>query len=146
MRRVKISRGDNEGNDPVSVDEAVMAISIGGQYPNVRSADDLYNVTRGTWRVNREHASKANYAFAVYKGIIKEVYKIDFWRPATREIYVFFANLAGRPEDSVPQVVDDRRSEFVGMVAPEPVRQKYVGRRLPRRFYGFPVLYFNCGD
>lgn len=38
---MKIPRGNDEGNDPVSVDEAVMAISIGGQYPNVRSADDL---------------------------------------------------------------------------------------------------------
>jgi hypothetical protein len=126
------------------VDDPVVAISIAKQYPNVKNDDDLYNVTRGTWRVNRGRASKAEYAFAVYKGIVKEVYKIDSWRPATREIYVFFAKLAGKPESSVPQVINDGRSEFVGKVAPEAVRQKYVSRRLPRRFFGFPVLYFNC--
>jgi mRNA-degrading endonuclease RelE of RelBE toxin-antitoxin system len=133
--------------ETASIDDPLVAISVARQYPNVKNDDDLYNITRGTWKVNRGgRASRAEYAFAVYKGLIKEVYNIDSWRPATREIYVFFAKLEGKPESSVPQVINDGRSEFVGKVAPEPVRQKYVGRRLPRRFFGFPVLYFNCGN
>jgi hypothetical protein len=71
----------DELNEIARIDEPVMAIIIGGQYPNVRNADDLYNVTRGTWRIDKQRAERAGYAFAAYKGVIKEVYTIAEWRP-----------------------------------------------------------------
>jgi hypothetical protein len=126
------------------IHEPVMAISIGGQYPNAKNARDLYNVTRGAWRIDRQRAEMAEYAFAVYKGVIKEVYKIDEWRPASPELYGILERLAGRQADDSPVKGDDTRSEFAGVLAPEAVRKKYVGKRLPKRSYGSPILYFNC--
>ena len=43
---------------------------------------ELYEVTRGCWKVDVKRAEKADYAFCIYKGIIKEVYKIKEWLPA----------------------------------------------------------------
>jgi hypothetical protein len=134
----------DEPKDVARIDEPVMAISIGGQYPNVRNADDLYNVTRGTWRINKQRAESAEYAFAVYKGEIKEVYKIDEWRPSSRELYAFFDRLAGYEPRELPPDFNDGRSEFVGELASQDIREKYVGKRLPKRSYGAPILYFNC--
>jgi hypothetical protein len=42
---------------------------------------ELYDATRGVWRVNPSR-HKAKYAFAVYEGIVKEVYEIKAWFPA----------------------------------------------------------------
>lgn len=126
------------------IDEPVMAISIGGQYPYAKNDRDLYHATRGAWRIDRRRAEMAEYAFAVYKGVIKEVYKIDEWRPASPELYGILQWLAGRQDDDSPVEGDDTRSEFVGTLAPESIREKYVGKRLPKRSYGSPILYFNC--
>jgi serine/threonine protein kinase len=137
----------NSGKDSLKVariNDPVMAISIGGQYPNARNDRDLYHATRGAWRIDRRRAETAEYAFAVYKGIVKEVYKINEWRPASPELYGILERLAGRQDDESPVEGDDTRSEFVGGLAPEAIREKYVGKRLPKRSYGSPVLYFNC--
>jgi hypothetical protein len=146
-KRIEDEIGIDDTDDSIEVariDEPVVAISIGGQYPNSKNADDLYNITRGTWRIDRQRAKRAKYAFAVYKGVIKEVYKIVEWRRASRELYAFFARLAGSQPSELPPDFDDGRSEFVGELAPEAVRQRYVGRQLPKRHSQNPILYFNC--
>ena len=53
------------------IDEPVVAININRQYPRAKNAEDLYQATRSMWRLNREHAGKAQYAFAVYQSDIK---------------------------------------------------------------------------
>lgn len=129
---------------PMRIDEPVVAININKGYPKAKTASDLYNITRGTWRINRQRAASAKYVFAVYKGVVREVYKIDAWRPASRELYEFFARLGGSTPGDLPPDFDDGRSEFIGELAPEDIRNKYVGRQLPERFFQFPIRYFNC--
>lgn len=60
------------------------------------------------------------------------------------ELYGILERLAGRQDDESPVKGDNTRSEFVGGLAPEDIREKYVGKRLPKRSYGSPILYFNC--
>ncbi|MXW42550.1 MAG: hypothetical protein F4138_02510 [Acidimicrobiia bacterium] len=43
------------------------------------SAEELYDATRGWWRLGPRR-NNADYAFAVDKGIIHEVYRINSWR------------------------------------------------------------------
>src|ERR1051326_4970494 len=71
---------DDELRVPTTeIDEPVIAININQQYPHAKNADELFKCTSGIWRVSREHANKARYAFAVYQGVIKEVYEIEEW-------------------------------------------------------------------
>jgi uncharacterized protein len=128
----------------VSIDEPVVVININQQYKHVENAEDLYNCTRGIWRLNRKRAGKAQYAFAVYQGVIKEVYEIDKWIPvsqATRDYWKERENSQGR---YFPPEIHDGRSEFTGKLAPETIRKKYVGRRMPVRLGQNPIRYFNC--
>ncbi len=42
---------------------------------------ELYETTRGIWRVGRRR-EKAEYAMSVVSGVVLEVYRIEQWYPA----------------------------------------------------------------
>ncbi|MCA1613288.1 MAG: hypothetical protein LC800_03840 [Acidobacteria bacterium] len=126
-----------------SINEPVVAIIINRQYKRVKNEDDLYQATRSMWRVNIGRANKARYAFAVYQGEIKEVYEVDVWEPASEATRQYWRKREHLQGDDF-QDTHDGRSEFIGRVAPEEIRKKYVGKRIPTRSYGVPILYFNC--
>ena len=126
------------------IDEPVIAININQQYPHVRNAEDLYNATRGIWRVSLERANKANYAFAVYKGVIKEVYEIDKWIPASKDTREYWKERESAQGKYFPPEVHEGRSEFIGKLAPEVIRKKYLGQRLPVKSTQNPIRYINC--
>jgi hypothetical protein len=118
----------------VHIDEAVIAINIPGTHRHGMNARDLYDCTRGTWRVSREHAEKAQYAFAVFQSVIREVYEIDEWLPSGSTDYT-------RQFDPSTQ---KNRFEFVGKVARDEIRDKYVGKRVPEPHGQNPIRYYNC--
>lgn len=127
-----------------NVDEPVVAINIAEQYPLVRNSDDLYNRTRGFWRIKKESAEKANFAFAVYKGVVKEVYEINRWEPAKVQTgQISLSKLNSRIVET-GTTVNFGRYQFVGKVAQESVRNKYLERHIPIVHGQSPILYFNC--
>ena len=126
------------------INDPVIAISINEQFPHCEAADDLYTCTRGLWRLNRTRAEQAKYAFAIYEGEIKEVYEIEQWFPATQafsDYWVARLKSQGRPISPDEHI---GRYEFAGRLAPEQIRQKYVGKKIPKRHSGNPIMYFNC--
>lgn len=135
--------GDSDSALTANIDEPVVAISINRQYPRAKSAEDLYQATRSMWRVNRVRADRARYAFAVYQGEIKEVYEIERWLPATESTRRYWRERENLQGDNF-QETHDGRSEFIGNVAPEAIRKKYVGKRVPERYWGQPIRYYNC--
>jgi len=114
----------------VHIDEPVVAICINGSYSDERNRRDIYKCTRGTWKVSRNRADRARYALAVYHGVILEVYQIYQWHDA------------GTTGDSFGPAPG--RSEFVGRLAPDNIRDKYRGKHMPDRFYGNPIRYYHC--
>jgi hypothetical protein len=81
--------------------EPVMLITVNRLYRRGMNASELYEITRGNWVVGTRR-NKARYAFAVYHGIIREVYEIEEWFPA----------VAWRDEQKTKQ-----RWRFTGKVA-----------------------------
>jgi hypothetical protein len=63
------------------ITDPVVAICINQQFEYCSNSSDLYECTRGLWRLSRKRAEKAQYAFAVHQGGIKEVYEIEEWVP-----------------------------------------------------------------
>ena len=96
---------------------------------------ELYEVTRGYWKVDVKRAEKADYAFCIYKGIIKEVYKIIEWLPA-----------GTIPKPTLPDAETPAdRFEFVGEIAEENIRDKYIEKpiaNLYRKGEANPIKYF----
>jgi hypothetical protein len=130
----------------VSIDEPVIAININRQFPHVRSAEDLYQCTRGFWRLNMQRAEKAKYAFAVYQGLVKEVYEINRWLPASDELTEYFSEKSKSLGNEGKLEKPRGRYEFIGKLAPESIRQKYVGHRMPVAQTQNPIRYFNCSN
>lgn len=94
----------------------------------------LYSTTRAAWKLSLNSAEKARYALAVNKGIVVEVFLIDKWLQANRE------NFPELLENDIPG-----RFGFVGQVAPDEVREKYIRHRMPPKPKGAanPIRYFN---
>ena len=112
------------------IDDNIMLIKINQLYRNDMSATELYDAVRGFWRVDPEHARKADYALAVYKGMVLEVYRIVDWYPA-------HTTLMERPHIDPNHFIDtythndpelSERYEFVGRIADEQTRGKYINR------------------
>ena len=78
---------------------------------------ELYENTRGAWKVGARR-EKAEYAFAVFQGIVREVYKIHQWLPAGTLPYNYV--------DS-SKMKGLGRWEFEGKVADD-IRLFYVGK------------------
>ena len=87
------------------------------------SASDLYDATRASWKLGprRKHAK---YALAVFEGIVREVYEITEWLPAGSTFN------SRNPRG----VSSPKRWEFVGRLAPEAVRRRYLNRDVRRYF------------
>src|SRR5215212_2726462 len=95
------------------IDDTVVAININQTYRQGISVGDLYDCTRGIWRLSRTRAGGAQYAFAVYQSEIKEVYEVERWLPAGSTKYQ-------RRQFTPSQLMD--RYEFVGNVARDEIR------------------------
>ena len=121
--------------EPVSIEDPVLLIRINQQYRHGMPAKELYEATRGIWKLGTRR-EQAKYAFAVFESVVREVYEINKWYPAGTLKY---------ETRTVPQT--DGRWEFEGRVAPETVRARYVGHSvaayLPQGAQN-PVRYVNC--
>ena len=129
----------------IKIDDPVVVINIHEQFPYVQNARDLYECTRGSWRMSPERAGRARYFFAVYQGVIKEVYEVHECIPTTLETKEYWRRrILSQGKGHIPPAVEEGRAEFHGQVASDDVRAKYVGRHVPVRLTQNPVRYFNC--
>jgi hypothetical protein len=79
---------------------------------------ELYDATRSAWKVGPLRID-VKYAFAVYGGVVREVYQIKEWLPAGS---TFLVRHEGK---SNPR---PGRHEFVGTIAPTPIRELYLNK------------------
>lgn len=115
------------------VDEKAIAVKVNKTYREGMSAGELYDCTRGIWRIRKNRRKGVEFAFALYHGIVKEVYEIEDWFDELTTEYKF------RKPDPTEK---GARSEFVGKVADDKIREKYVGKYLPTG--NNTIQYFNC--
>ena len=87
-----------------------MIIKVKDYWLNQRK--DRYECTRYAWRVKRENAKKYPYVLSVTRGIVREVYKVDEWHESDIE----------------------GRSEFVGHIAEDEVRNIFINKKIPEAY------------
>lgn len=63
----------------ITITEPVILITLNRYYQHGMSAADLYEYTRGNWVIGKRGRIHAKYGFAVFRGIIREVYQILRW-------------------------------------------------------------------
>jgi uncharacterized protein len=116
---------------PADVTEKCVAININQTYKPDMTERELYECVRGIWPVGPDR-DKADYALAIFQGVILEVYKISRW-------------FEGGAVFSERKFGENNRYEFVGNVDAE-LSKKYKGKSLPNHFKKgarFPVQYLN---
>lgn len=107
---------------PCGINDPVLLIRINKKYRHGMPATELYEVTRGVWKlgIKREYAK---FAFAVFEGIVREVYVINSWHPAGSTSY---------ETRSVSDVTLPGRWEFIGQIAHDDIRNKYFGHSVAK--------------
>ncbi|MHB1357539.1 MAG: hypothetical protein ACYCZF_16340 [Anaerolineae bacterium] len=115
----------------VTITHKAILFNLARLYQNDMTPLQLYEAVRGTWIVG-ERRYGAEYAMAVYKGIVREVYKIDQWYPA--------GTLEYKTRDSSLFKMDNRY-EFTGEVADD-IRDEYVDFYIGKSGQN-PIRYMN---
>jgi hypothetical protein len=121
---------------PVAVRVAALLIRINRLYRHDMTPVELYEATRGTWKLGSRRTS-ARYAFAVFEGVVREVYEIDAWHRAGTTPYC--------TRDAAKLKLD--RWELTGHPAADSIRAEYVGGSVAsyfRRGQQTPTVYVNC--
>ncbi len=120
-----------------TITEAAILLRIPVLYDEGMSPDELYEATRGVWRVGSRR-NDARLAMAVFDGTSREIYAIDSWQPAGT------ANYQSRRQ---ADVLRPGPWESVRRIAPASLRSRYIDRSVASYFrHGNqnPVDYVNC--
>lgn len=126
---------------PVNITHSVSLIRIARLFQYGMSADELYDVTRGIWKLGKRR-NHVQYAFAVFEGVVREVYRIKSWRQAPKAR--FKTNIHKQNQPKLLAAKD--RWVFTGTVAGEAVRSLYKGRSVASYFRTGsrnPIKYVN---
>lgn len=122
--------------EPITIVDSSVLIRISQLFRYSMSEIEIYDYTRGYWKINIERAAAAKYAFAVYEGIIQEVYTIMQWVEA--------GSTLNTRTDQYPV---HGRYEFIGNLAPSEIRTKFKYKSVEQYFQKGninPILYVNC--
>jgi hypothetical protein len=126
----------------VEIVEPSILIRINQAFRYSMSEIELYDYTRGQWVLNPNTAKDARYGFAIYKGIVQEVYEILNWYEAGKTLNVRknFKYIE-RADEAI-----EGRYEFIGNIAPEEIRKKYKYKSVEHYFKkgnSNPIMYLN---
>ena len=103
------------------ITDNVVIIKVNKSYHDDMSPLELYDITRGCWKRKIESVKEADFALSVSDSIVREVYRIDNWKPS---IEVIRETVPNNPE------TEHERITFSGEVAAEDVRNKYLGKNV----------------
>ena len=120
----------------IDIIEPSMFIRINQMFRYSMSEMELYDYTRGQWKINVERAKNAKYAFAIYDGIIQEVYSVYTWIEAGKIL-----------NTRIDKHIPEDRFEFIGNIAEEEIRNKYKYKSVEHYFKrgnANPIMYLNC--
>ncbi len=116
-----IISGGNVFLELSDITDDVLIIKVNKSYREGMAPLELYDVTRGCWKRKIESVSKAEYALSVSDGIVREVYRIDNWKPSNE---VKRETIANNPD------TEKERITFTGEVADDVIRNKYIGKNV----------------
>lgn len=121
----------------LNIREPALLIRIAALYRPNLTDEELYEATRGVWRLG-ERKNRVDLAFSVAEGHVLDVFSICGWHPAGSTSY------RTRPHKDVNI---NGRWEFVGVRAPDDLRDQYLGgsvRHYWKQGASNPVLYINA--
>lgn len=95
----------------VKVEDPMILININNNFQRNLSTEEIYEVTRKSWKISMKSVANIKIACAVYRGIIREVFVINKW---------------------LPSLENNGRFEFEGVVASKNIREKYLNKSVAK--------------
>ncbi|HET8865174.1 MAG TPA: hypothetical protein VFM80_05705 [Gracilimonas sp.] len=129
--------------EEVEIEEPSILIRINQAFRYSMEEVELYDYTRGQWKINPKRAEDVKYAFAVYKGVIQEIYTVINWYKAGNTFSV------RRDNKFIEREKEERlegRYEFIGNIASDEIRKKYKFKSVAHYFKegnSNPIMYLN---
>ena len=99
-------------------------VRVNKLYHDHMSGIEKYEATRRVWKVGLRR-EKAKFAFMLYRGEVKAIYRIKSWHPAGSTAY------SSRSEKDINI---EGRWEFLGIKAEERIVNKYIGNDVSHYF------------
>ncbi len=130
---------------PIKIKVPAILIRINQAFRHSMTEMELYDYTRGQWKLNPANAKKAKYAFSIYGGIVQEVYEVLDWYEAGKTYSVREGNEKIKRERGEGL---EGRYEFIGNLASEDVRNRYKYKSVEAYFKpgnSNPIMYVNVG-
>lgn len=124
--------------EEAEITHPAVLINVSRMYRYGLSALDLYDVTRGVWKVGPRR-SRAEFAFCINGGIIRAVYEIAAWVPAG-------STMTTRTFEEKDYNLGER-FEFVGNIASQAMLKRYIGKSVKSYFAPGaqnPIKYVKC--
>lgn len=144
VRKFKLQSSPRIEPNTADISDPLLSFNISRFFQSARNEAELYEITRGFWKIFQSRANRAKYALAVYRGEIKEIYEIERWEPARVESSEFWIRYKREQGEEVDLAINNGRFQFVGQKASDEIRAKYLGKLMPDSGSKFPVNYFNC--
>jgi hypothetical protein len=134
-----------------NIAEPAILIRINKLYRPGMDADSLFDSTRGIWVIGgRNEGGRRDcpkYAFAVFEGVVIEVYKIKKWYLAGTQRTSERTPYKTRPDCNEEFVCEPPRWEFEGEVAESEIREKYLNKSVKHYLTTNsqnPITYVKC--
>ncbi len=127
----------------IDIIEPSILIRISQLFRYSMTETELYDFTRGYWKLNPDKAGLAKYAFSIYEGVIQEVYIIHSWFKAGT---TFGTQRENKKSEKITESRLSDRYEFIGNFAEEEIRKKYKYKSVAHYFKkgGMnPIMYLN---
>ncbi len=124
----------------LNIKERALLVRINQLFRFDMTPIDLYDATRGIWRIGPDR-EKVELAFAVFEGVVREVYRVTQWFPAGTT----FSTRMNEDDD----LRDPERWEFVGLLAEDKLRKKYIDGSVVHHFgrnVQSPFVYVNVKE
>ena len=104
------------------ITDNVIVFRLTDTYHENMTPVELYDATRQFWNITLKSVEGLDYALAIHDNVVLEVYKIEKWYPA-------FTTLTTRPEYYHKQPEKNPiKYEFIGRIAEDKIRNKYLGK------------------
>jgi hypothetical protein len=121
------------------ISEPAILIRINQAFRYSMTERELYDYTRGFWKISLKSSEKVKYGFAIYQGIIQEVYEIFDWHKAGST-----ENVRNLDKKELKKI--ENRIEFTGKIADNKIREKYQFKSVEHYFKkgnSNPIMYLN---
>ncbi len=124
-------------SDEVRIDEPSLLINV-THYRSSMSSQEIYDQTRSAWKVG-PNRNKVELVFCIHDRIIREVYRPQTWVPG--------GSTKRAADHDGSRAIEADRYEFVGRIADERIRHKYLGKKVRAEDFDpksqNPVRYVN---